>query len=171
MPSERLNLHNFRVFVLISYILHPFPDPGRSSESRRIHCSEVPRCVWHHHYHGENRRAQESVQRTGGRSPEADELCLSPDWSLWLHEAILHTRNWKWVSLSKYKDIVASVSSVAPANLTSMPYRCWNCDAPHGGLYHRCHGCGFCTTDRCGESALPSPGTTAGWWEEIQQHH
>lgn len=35
-----------------------------------------------------------------------------------------------------------------------------DCDEAHGGLHHRCHGCGFCTTHGRGEGAVPGSGAT-----------
>lgn len=143
-------------------------DSGRVSESWG--CLEVSRSVWHHHHHGAHGGAQESLQWTGGRSPEADELRVCPNWSLWLHEAILHSRHWEWASLCLTSKVMRVPPHLFVATNIHMSHRCWHCHSALGRLHYRGHGCGFCTTDRCGEGAFPSPGTTGWWWEKIQRH-
>lgn len=43
---------------------------------------EVSRGVRHHRHHGAYWGSSESLQWAGGRTPEADELCVCPNWSL-----------------------------------------------------------------------------------------
>lgn len=74
---------------------------GRVSDSRRGWCTEVSGRVWHHHHHGAHRGGQESVQWSGGRPAETDELRFCPYRPLRLHEAILHPRHREWVSVSE----------------------------------------------------------------------
>lgn len=45
-----------------------------------------------------------------------------------------------------------------------------DCDPAHGGLHYRCHGCGFCTTHRCGEGAISGSGATVWRRKEVQRH-
>lgn len=72
---------------------------------------------------------------------------------------------------SEFHNLKGGFSPKPPDLQTHLLPRCWDCDSTHGGLYHWGHGGGFCTTNRRGEGAFSSPGTTGWWWEEIQQHN
>lgn len=89
-------------------------DPGRVSEG-----CQVPGGVWHHHHNGAHRGTNESLQWTGGRTPEADELRLCPHRPLRLHETVLHQRNWKLVSWIHVKT-TSSFSSICCINDTNI---------------------------------------------------
>lgn len=68
------------------------------------------------------------------------------------------------------KSAILNLPSFFIATNKLMLTRRRDCHSAHGGLYHGGHGCGFRTTNRCGEGAFSSPGTSSQWWEEIQQH-
>lgn len=146
-------------------LCHPTDtDSGRISKSRGRQWHEVPGRVWHHHHHGAHWGPQEPLQWSGGGAPETDELRLGPNRPLRLHEAVLHSGNRQWVRLWRLSRCPAVLFHV------HMWRRCGDRHSSHGGLHHGGHGCGFCTTNRCGEGAIPSPGTSGWWWEEIQRH-
>lgn len=83
----------------------------------------IPRCVWHHLHHGEDRGAEESVQRPGGRTAQADELRLDPHRHVWHHEAALHPRLRKYVCIktTSHNSVHSRLQPVYSTSAVSQP--------------------------------------------------
>lgn len=71
---------NKRTLIIIgptnNYFMFQWADSGGGQSI----LNEVSRGVWHHLNHCTHRGPKESVQWPGGRTPEADELCLCSHW-------------------------------------------------------------------------------------------
>lgn len=66
---------------------------------------EIQRCVWYPQHHREDRGPEEPVQRTGGRSAEADVLRLGPCGPVRHHEADLRRGVGQYVTKWVFKQL------------------------------------------------------------------